>query len=229
MNQPKRVKVPVRVAEEEEMSEVSVQQEAAAQVSAPDEPQPAAQQDRIDSVTRKEDVEREVEVEGEATEVDTLEEEVKKLRVELEQARAEAAEYQDRYLRAVAEMDNMRKRLEKRYADQAEQEKRRFLRALLPLVDNLEMVLKHSESDPQVLRQGLEMIVQDLMRTLEAEGVKPIESVGQRFDPFMHEAVEAVQGTDHPPETVVEEVQRGYTYKGELLRPARVRVSRDEE
>ncbi len=147
------------------------------------------------------------------------------LKEQLEAARAEAAEYKDRYLRAVAEMDNMRKRLEKRYADEAEQEKKRFLRSLLPLVDNLEMVLKHSDSDAEVLRQGVAMIVQELMRTLEREGVRPIKSVGERFDPFVHEAVEVVETDEYPPDTVVEEVQKGYTYKQDLLRPARVRVA----
>lgn len=159
---------------------------------------------------------------------EALLEEVERLRSELEQARAEAAEYKDRWLRSVAEMDNMRKRLEKRYTEEAEREKRRFLRAILPLVDHLEMVLRHSDSDPEVLRQGVEMIYQELMRTLEGEGLKPIESVGKPFDPFVHEAVEVVKSEEHPENVVVDEVQRGYLYKGELLRPARVRVAKKQ-
>lgn len=165
----------------------------------------------------------------EGVDTEALLEEMNQLREELEKARAEAAEYKDRWLRTAAEMDNMRKRLEKRYTDEAEREKRRFLRSILPLVDHLEMVLKHSDSDPDVLRQGVDMIYQELLRTLENEGLKPIESVGRTFDPFVHEAVEVVQSNDHPENTVVDEVQRGYTYKGELLRPARVRVARKEE
>ncbi len=167
--------------------------------------------------------------EGEVVDVEALLAEMNQLREELEKARSEAAEYKDRWLRTAAEMDNMRKRLEKRYTDEAEREKRRFLRTILPLVDHLEMVLKHSDSDPDVLRQGVDMIYQELLRTLENEGLKPIESVGRTFDPFVHEAVEVVQSNDHPENTVVDEVQRGYTYKGELLRPARVRVARKEE
>ena len=168
-------------------------------------------------------------VEAEVVDVEKLLAEMNQLRAELEQARAEAAEYKDRWLRTAAEMDNMRKRLEKRFADEAEREKRRFLRAILPLVDHLEMVLRHSDSDPEVLRQGVEMIYQDLMRTLEGEGLQPIESVGKPFDPFVQEAVEVVESEEHPDNTVIEEVRRGYTYKGELLRPARVRVVRKRE
>jgi len=158
--------------------------------------------------------------------VATLRAEIERLQEELHQARAEVEMYKDRYLRAVAEMDNLRKRLEKRYADEARQEKQRFLQAILPFVDHLEMVVKHSDSDPKILHQGVQMILQDLMRTLEREGVKPIKSVGERFDPFVHEAVEVVETEDVPPDTVVDEVQRGYTYQGTLLRPARVRVAR---
>ncbi len=167
--------------------------------------------------------------ETEVVDTEHLLEEMNRLRAELEKTRAEAEEYKDRYLRAVAEMDNLRKRLEKRFAEEAEQEKRRFLRAILPLVDNLEMVVKHSKSDPSVLREGVQMILQEFMRTLEQEGVKPIPSVGKKFDPFVHEAVEVVESEAHPEETVVDEVQKGYTYKGNLLRPARVRVARKEE
>ncbi len=209
----KTAKIPVQTPEQdrrkeppaEELTQASVQEEEQQEQQAP------------------------ASAEAEPADADKLLEEMEQLREELEQARAEAAEYKDRWLRAVAEMDNMRKRLEKRFTDEAEREKRRFLRAILPLVDNLEMVLKHSDSNPDVLRQGVEMIYQELLRTLESEGLKPIESVGQRFDPFVHEAVEVVETSEHPSDTVVEEVQRGYMYKGELLRPARVRVAKSEE
>ncbi len=219
----KRVKVPVYTEEEKaaDTRETPAQAEVA-------EESPAAETAETPTAETEVVEEQAQESEAPATEevdVAALLEEVKMLKEQLEAARAEAAEYKDRYLRAVAEMDNMRKRLEKRYADEAEQEKKRFLRSLLPLVDNLEMVLKHSDSDAEVLRQGVAMIVQELMRTLEREGVRPIKSVGERFDPFVHEAVEVVETDEYPPDTVVEEVQKGYTYKQDLLRPARVRVA----
>lgn len=216
----KRVKIPVKTAQqdpepdvrEEEVREADEQQEGHVEQPEAGESQETA------------------EPESETTPVDTeaLKKEVEQLREELEKARAEAAEYKDRWLRAVAEMENMRKRLEKRFTDEAEREKRRFLRAILPLVDNLEMVIKHSETNPEVLREGVKMIYQDLLRTLQTEGLEPIPSVGQKFDPFLHEAVEVVETQEHPEETVVDEVQRGYRYKGELLRPARVRVAKKD-
>lgn len=219
----KRVKVPV-YTEEEKAADT---RETPARAEGTEE-SPAAETAETPTAEAEVVEEQAQESEAPATEevdVAALQEEVKMLKEQLEAARAEAAEYKDRYLRAVAEMDNMRKRLEKRYADEAEQEKKRFLRSLLPLVDNLEMVLKHSDSDAEVLRQGVAMIVQELMRTLEREGVRPIKSVGERFDPFVHEAVEVVETDEYPPDTVVEEVQKGYTYKQDLLRPARVRVA----
>ena len=216
----KRVKIPVKTAQqdpepderEDEVREADEQQGGHVE-------QPEAGESQATA-----------ELESGTTPVDTeaLKKEVEQLREELEQARAEAAEYKDRWLRAVAEMENMRKRLEKRFTDEAEREKRRFLRAILPLVDNLEMVIKHSETNPEVLREGVKMIYQDLLRTLQAEGLEPISSVGQKFDPFLHEAVEVVETKEHPEETVVDEVQRGYRYKGELLRPARVRVAKKD-
>ncbi len=219
----KRVKVPV-YTEEEKAADT---RETPAQAEGTEESPAAetAETPTADAAVVEEQAQESEALAAEEVDVAALQEEVKMLKEQLEAARAEAAEYKDRYLRAVAEMDNMRKRLEKRYADEAEQEKKRFLRSLLPLVDNLEMVLKHSDSDAEVLRQGVAMIVQELMRTLEREGVRPIKSVGERFDPFVHEAVEVVETDEYPPDTVVEEVQKGYTYKQDLLRPARVRVA----
>jgi molecular chaperone GrpE len=140
---------------------------------------------------------------------------------ELEAARQEAAEYKDKYLRAAAEVENTRKRLERRYADQAEEDKKRLLRAFLAVADNLERALAHSSDD---LHDGVELTYQELQRLLSREGVEPLEAIGQPFDPYYHEAVDTVVGDDDP-ETVVGERQKGYLYRGELLRPAKVEVA----
>lgn len=236
----KRVKVPVRSEEETEVeAEPQGPQQAAAQPAgeaavsaaasqppAGEEPSPATPPEEALVEKAPEEPAKPAKAEREEIDVEALKAEMERLKEELKQVQQELEDYKDRYLRAIAEMDNMRKRLEKHYADEARREKQRFLRQILPLVDHLEMVVKHSESDPKILHQGVQMILQDLMRTLEMEGVKPIKSVGERFDPFVHEAVEVVETTDVPPDTVVDEVQRGYTYQGDLLRPARVRVAR---
>jgi molecular chaperone GrpE len=140
---------------------------------------------------------------------------------ELEAVRQEAAEYKDRYLRAAAEVENTRKRLERRYADQAEEEKKRLLRAFLTVADNLERALAHSGDG---LRDGVQLTHQELQRLLSLEGVEPLETLGQPFDPYYHEAVDTVVGDDDQ-ETVVGERQKGYLYRGALLRPAKVEVA----
>ncbi len=140
---------------------------------------------------------------------------------ELEALRQEVAEYKDKYLRTAAELENTRKRLERHYAEQAEEEKKRFLRIFLTVADNLERALAHSGDN---LREGVQLTYQELHRLLRQEGVEPLEAVGKPFDPYYHEAVATVDGNDSE-ETVVEERQKGYLYRGELLRPARVKVA----
>jgi len=137
---------------------------------------------------------------------------------ELEAARQEAADYKDKYLRAVAEMENLKKRLERRAEERIEDEKRRFLRDLLTVVDDLEQALAHGAGE------GVKLVHQKLRKLLEREGVEEMPSaVGQPFDPYYHEAVAAVPGDD--PDIVVKEVQKGYLYRGRLLRPAKVEVT----
>ncbi len=155
---------------------------------------------------------------------------------ELEAIRQEAADYKDKYLRAAAEVENTRKRLERRYADQAEEEKKRLLRAFLTVADNLERALAHSDRPPSVLptlggrgaggslRDGVQLTHQELRRLLSQEGVEPLEAMGKTFDPYYHEAVLTV-ACDDEVDTVVEERQKGYLYRGQLLRPAKVDVA----
>ena len=151
---------------------------------------------------------------------------------ELDAIRQEAAEYKDKYLRAAAEVENTRKRLERRYADQAEEEKKRLLRNFLTVADNLERALAHSDHPASIppdsqegsLRDGVQLTHQELQRLLRQEGVEPLEAIGQPFDPYYHEAVLTV-ACDDEVDTVVGERQKGYLYRGQLLRPAKVDVA----
>jgi len=151
---------------------------------------------------------------------------------EPEAIRQEAAEYKDKYLRAAAEVENTRKRLERRYSDQAEEEKKRLLRNFLTVADNLERALAHSDRPPSIpsdsqggsLRDGVKLTYQELQRLLSQEGVELLEAIGQPFDPYYHEAVGTIAG-NHDQETVIGERQKGYLYRGELLRPAKVEVA----
>lgn len=143
---------------------------------------------------------------------------------ELDSFKREAEEYKDKYLRAQAEMVNYRKRLERRYEEQTEAEKKRLLREFLTIMDNLERALSHAEVSEDGLREGLQLTHQALQRMLTQEGVEAMSPEGKPFDPLYHEAVATVS-TDAAPETVVGQVQKGYLYRGELLRPARVQVA----
>ena len=152
--------------------------------------------------------------------------------VELEAIRQAADDYRDKYLRAAAELENTKKRLERRYADQAEEEKKRLLRSFLTVADNLERALAHSDhpasdhpaSQGDSLRDGVKLTYQEIQRLLGQEGVDPLETIGKPFDPYYHEAVLTV-ACDDEVDTVVEERQKGYLYRGQLLRPAKVDVA----
>lgn len=140
-----------------------------------------------------------------------------------EAAQREAAENRDRYLRALAESENMRKRLERLCEERMWQEKKRLLIHFLELGDHLEKALKYTDDDEPV-GEGVRITYQQLHKVLEQEGVQAVRSLGSTFDPEMHEAVE-LTSSDEPPNTVTLEYQRGYSLNGKLLRPARVQVS----
>lgn len=146
---------------------------------------------------------------------------------ELQAARAEAAEYKDKYLREYADRENFRKRQERVTADRAQYAKRSVIDELLvDVVDNFDHAARHTEAmDVAALRQTLKMLQGQLNRVLAAQGVTPVEvAPGQSFDPHLHEAVESV-ASDLPEGTIVEEARKGYMMGGDLLRPARVTVS----
>jgi len=125
------------------------------------------------------------------------------------------------FLRQTA-LEDVRRRFERQAERQIRDERWRLLNRLLTVADNLERALDHAPAgDP--LRAGVQLTLDDLMRQLAQEGVEPIQALGQRFDPHLHEAI----ATDGPGGDVVKKVlQTGYTLNGELLRPARVVVGR---
>lgn len=126
--------------------------------------------------------------------------------------------------RLQADMDNFRKRQQRRADEAVTGEKERLLNRILPIADNLARALNHEEPSNPSLQQGVELIYRELMRLLEAEGVTRIEAVGQTFTPELHEAVAAVPAPQEP-ETIVEEIEPGYLLGDKLLRPARVVVA----
>jgi len=147
------------------------------------------------------------------------------LEEELEAAQQEANEYKDKYLRAQAEMANFKKRLERRYEEQIEEEKKYLILKFLSVADNLERALNHADLNDDGLRDGIQLTYQELQNLLAQEGVARITAEGQPFDPSYHEAVAIIPTPEAEADTVVAEVQKGYLYRDQLLRPARVHVA----
>lgn len=138
-----------------------------------------------------------------------------------------ATDWKDKYLRLAAETENSRKRMERSYAQQAQQAQEALLGDILPLADNLERALAHSEetADIAAIRAGVAATLQQLQQTLARYGVQPIPAKGQPFDPEQHEAIAVVPYPALPPHTVIRVEQTGYTIQDKLLRPARVVVT----
>ena len=139
----------------------------------------------------------------------------------------ELQDLNDRYKRILAEYDNFRKRTEKEKSDLYAYAVRDVMTRILPVVDNLERgvaaVPEEQRQDP--LAEGMEKILKQFEKTLEDIGVKPIESVGQPFDPAYHNAVMHVEDEELGENTVVEEFMKGYMYKDTVIRCAMVKVA----
>ncbi len=151
---------------------------------------------------------------------------IAELEAQLAQARREAAENWNKFLRERADMDNFRKRQERVAADRLWREKRDLFQKILGVMDNVERALKYQDTmDAQGLQQALRMLMWQMNEVMRGEGLTPVATVGEAFDPYVHEAIEAVEDTDKPEGTVVEEVLKGYKLGDETLRPARVKVS----
>jgi molecular chaperone GrpE len=146
------------------------------------------------------------------------------LQRELEQLAGEKAEMHDRLLRGQAEFQNFKKRVEKERGELYEYASMEAVRALLPVLDDFERSLKVESSDKEYVK-GMELIYQRFYDGLKKLGLEPIISEGQAFDPHVHHAVDMVETEDLPPDTVLEEFQRGYNFKGRMLRPAMVKVA----
>jgi molecular chaperone GrpE len=147
------------------------------------------------------------------------------LSAECDRLRAEVADLQDRLLRRQAEFENFRRRSERDRSDFFEYAGMEFVRELLPILDDFERARKTECSD-ESYRKGVELIYQRLQDALKKVGLEPIEvAPGTEFDPNLHQAVvrqETEEASDH---TILEEFQRGYNFKGKLLRPAMVKVA----
>lgn len=148
---------------------------------------------------------------------------------EIERLKQEAAKAQDQYLRTLAEFDNAKKRLHREKEESIRYAAESMVRQLLPIMDSLDqaLVAVDRQADPQAVITGVHLIYRQLLGLLDKEGVKRIPTLGESFDPHKHEAVAQVDSGDGTPDdTVVEEVQVGYTMHGKVIRPAMVKVAK---
>ena len=143
-------------------------------------------------------------------------------------AQASVAELEDRWGRAVAELDNLRKRFERQLAEQARAERARTAAAFLPVLDNLELALRHADADPTAIVTGVRAVHSQAVDMLAGLGFQRIDAAGERFDPARHEAAGTVAATDGvQPGTVTDVHRAGYTgADGTLVRPAIVTVAK---
>jgi molecular chaperone GrpE len=143
---------------------------------------------------------------------------------ERDQLAAEKADMQDRLLRSRAEFDNARRRAERERSDYLQFAAMDLVRDILPIVDDFERALKVETADRNYAK-GVELIYQRMSDSLKKLGLEPIETEGHTFDPNVHQAVERVPTEEAEDQTILGEFQRGYNFKGKLLRPAMVRVA----
>jgi molecular chaperone GrpE len=143
-------------------------------------------------------------------------------------AQAEAARMKDAWLRTAADYDNFRKRSRKELDDARRNGREDLLRAVLPVFDNLERAIQSSQraSDVKAVADGLSMVQRQFVEALGREGIARVATIGQPFDPSVHEAIQQVETSDHPAGTVLAEVQPGYTQGDRLVRAALVVVAK---
>ncbi len=150
------------------------------------------------------------------------------LRKELEEKEKEAKDNLDRFLRVAADLENYKKRAAREKEDYLKFANEDLIKAILPVIDNLERAVNHSEKavDLQSLVAGVKLTIQQLLQSLNKFGLSSIESVGKPFDPAVHEAMMVVATDQHEPNQVVEEFHKGYLLHDRLIRPAGVSVSK---
>jgi molecular chaperone GrpE len=146
---------------------------------------------------------------------------------ELEQAQAEATKLREQLLRTAADFDNFRKRTRRDIDDAQRKSVERVLLEVLPVSDNLERAVQAAQQggDAKSVLEGVTMVLRFFEDALGRLGVERVQSLGQPFDPGLHEAVQQVESEQNPG-TVVIEMTPGYRYEGKLLRPAMVAVAR---
>ena len=143
-------------------------------------------------------------------------------------AKAEAPRFKEQWMRSAADFDNFRKRSRKELEDTRKAGREELLKDLLPVFDNLERAMTSAERATEVkpVSDGLKMVLRQFVDTLGRSGITKVPTIGQQFDPGLHEAIQQVETDEHSPGTVVAEVQPGYLQGERLIRAAMVVVAK---
>ena len=169
------------------------------------------------------------EIEQNDLSLENKEKEIEELKLNFKKAETEKNELQDRLLRKVAEFDNYKRRTENEFSNLFKYAAENFIKKILPVVDDFERSLKHlaeSEENSSVT-DGIKMIYDKLMKILDDQGVKKIDSVGKPFDVHFHEALLQKKDEQQPPHSVLDELETGYLYQDKVIRHAKVIVNED--
>jgi molecular chaperone GrpE len=150
--------------------------------------------------------------------------EMDQLRVERDGLRVERDDLRDTLLRRQAEFDNFRKRTERERIELSQYASMEVVGDLVPILDDFERALAADSTSPEFAK-GVQMIYQRMAESLKKTGLEPIDTSGKPFDPHLHQAIERVETSDAPENTIIGEFQRGYHFKSKLLRPSMVRVA----
>jgi molecular chaperone GrpE len=150
------------------------------------------------------------------------------LTARLEEAEKKAAENYDKFVRAVAELDNYRKRAAREKADAIAYGNETLIKDVLPIIDSLDRATEHAckAADMEAFKEGFKLVKDQLLCCLGKHGVEMIDAVGNDFDPQLHDAMLQVESEEKSHRKVVEEFEKGYLLRGRLLKPAKVSVGR---
>ncbi|WP_457637826.1 nucleotide exchange factor GrpE [Oceanithermus sp.] len=162
-----------------------------------------------------------------AREAERVAAELERAESELEQARKEIETLKDKYVRLLADFDNYRKRMQAEVEAARREGEIKAIRAILPVLDDLERALEHAGANPEAIAEGVKAVHQGFQRILGGLGVEAVPGEGEPFDPNVHEAIGVVEGEED--EKVAAVYQKGYRYGEQLIRPARVAVTKKKE
>ena len=182
-----------------------------------------------ESIESETEIESEVSIDENGTEEenDLVElDPVKILEKDLLDAKNALTEQKDKFVRLQAETDNFRKRLSREKEEFSQYANERLFKELLPIFDNFERALGDPSNDIKSLKEGLEMILKQFSSFLEKERVEPIEAIGEKFDPMIHEVLTSEESSELEENTIISQFVKGYMINNRVIRPSQVVISK---